>query len=395
MQGMLSALLFACSGDPDALPDLSAVPALPAPVLRYVAASSLNLRAAGRSDAPRLGALSINSPVTVMSPGSSWSEIEAANGATGWVDTAFLSPEPLTVDRARQAAAEASSAAAVLSWRQRSAALSPLDRTLLEELAEAYEATGDEAQASLIRQQLSWPAEILPVERIGAGGEVWLLVDTGLLEEAPFADGRPTMEKASLLGYPDASQWWVLPDVGAAVPARLARYEQDVLNECAGDFGVWAVLTLDEPLAPSGRALVATSSAVPQAWTVPIAPPSLSRAEAEQHLQDFAEPRSSDAITTSLAPSGDSWVGVARWAMTAEEDFFTTSAGIYVRITAEGAVRLIREEPELDSLALVPYGQRDLDGDGSPETFWGGCEVDIFGDGGLLETATPNTCCGC
>lgn len=392
---MISAFILACSGDDIAPPVLSTLSDRPVPVLRYVAASSLNLRAAGSAAAPRLGVLSINSPVTVMSPGSSWSEIEVANGSTGWVDTAFLSSEPLTVERARQAAAAAESAEEVLSWRQRSAALSPLDLTLLGELAEAYEATGDEAHASIIRQQLSWPAAILPVERIGAGGEVWLLVDTGLLEEAPFADDRPTMEKASLLGYPNEKEWWVLPDVGAAVPARLARFEQGVLNECAGDFGVWAVLTLSEPLPPSDRALVATHGPLPASWSEPVAPPRLSRAEAKRRLEAFAAPRSSDAITTRLAPAGDTWVGVARWAMTADGDFFTTSAGIYARITAEGAVRLIREEPELDSLALVPYGQRDLDDDGSPETIWGGCEVDIFGDGGLLETATPNTCCGC
>lgn len=392
MAAMLPVLLLACAGESPAPP--VAVPPAPAPATRYVTASSLNLRAAGAPDAPRLGGLSINSPVIVMNPGGAWAEVEAANGVKGWVDATYLAARPLTVDDALQQAASASDPAVVLSWRQRAAALSPLDRSLLSSLAEAYDAADAPELAAAIRQQLTWPAHLLPVERIGADGEVWLLVDTGLLEEAPFED-EPDPRRAELLGYPAASEWWVLPDIGAAVPARLDRYEQGVLNECAGDFGVWVVLTLTDPLPAGHRPLVATAGALPETWTQAIAPPSLSRAEAIETLTAFAEPRSSDAVTISLAPAGTTWLGVARWAMTEEADFFTTSEGVLVRIGVDGVVTLLREEPELDSLALTPYGQRDLDGDGTLETFWGGCEVDIFGDGGLLETSTPSTCCGC
>jgi hypothetical protein len=393
---MLPALLLSCFGElspPPPAPTLSS-PIPPTPVVRYVTASSLNLRAAGAADAPRLGILSINSPVLVLNPGAIWAEVEVGNGAKGWVDAKYLSDSPVTVDHALRQAAAAADPAAVLSWRQRAAALSPLDRSLLTSLAEAYAAAGDAERAEEIRRQLTWPAGILPVERIGARGEVWLLVDTGLLEEAPF-QGRPTLRRAEVLGYPGEKSWWVLPDIGAAVPARLDRYEQGVLNECAGDFGVWLVLRLEEPLPADRRPLVATAGPLPAVWQEATPAPLLSRAEATAKLMAFAEPRSGDAITVSLAPSGQTWLGVARWAITEEEDFFTTSEGVFVRISAETGVQLIREEPELDSLALIPYGQRDLDGDGKPETFWGGCEVDIFGEGGLLETSTPSTCCGC
>lgn len=394
MAAMLPVLLLACAGESLSPSAVTPSPPVVVPVARYVTASSLNLRAAGSSDAPRLGILSINSPVTVMNPGGVWAEIEAGNGTKGWVDAKYLAEGPVTVDHALRQAAASEDPVVVLSWRQRAAALSPLDRSLLSTLADAYEAAGDPEHAAAIRQQLTWPAELLPVERIGAGGEVWLLVDTGLLEEAPF-DGEPAMKRAENLGYPAETEWWVLPDIGAAVPARLERYEQGVLNECAGDFGVWVVLKLIEPLPVDRRPLIATAGPAPESWKQATEPPLLSREEAAAKLNAFAEPRSGDVITVSLAPAGTTWLGVARWALTEDADFFTTSEGVLVRIGADGVVKLLREEPELDSLALTPYGQRDLDGDGTLETFWGGCEVDIFGDGGLLETSTPSTCCGC
>lgn len=389
---MLSALLMACIGEPPS-PPVSAPPP-PVPQVRYVAASSLNLRASGAATAAKLGMLSINSPVTVLEPGRDWAKVEAANGAQGWVDADYLAAAPLTVDVARRQAQASEAPAAVLAWRQRAAALSPLDRTLLAELAEAYDGVGDGENAAMIRSQLAWPAHLLPVERIGAGGEVWLLVDTWL-QEPPFDGELPSPDQAALLDYPGAGDWQVLPSIGAAVPAAFDRYERGVLNECAGDFGLWVVLSLSEPLPEGHRALVATRGPVPETWAEATAAPLLSREAAAEKLRVFAGGYTNEDLSIVLAPSGETWLGTARWMTSEEEDFFTTSEGVLVRVLADGALRLIREERHLDMLSLRPVGQRDLDGDGSPETFWGGCEVDIFGDGGLLETSTPNTCCGC
>ncbi len=81
-------------------PPLPAKPAPPAPVSRqvfYVAAKRLNLRACAGMDCPKISLLEQNEVVEKLGQMDEWYEVMVKrDGSRGWVDSRYLSPEPVT-----------------------------------------------------------------------------------------------------------------------------------------------------------------------------------------------------------------------------------------------------------------------------------------------------------
>lgn len=115
--------------------------------LAWVRASSLNVRDAPDASAAVRARLALNAKLAIVERRGDWLRVSAPGGEAGWVAAAFVADAPLTLDAARQGAADATTDAERLSWWQRAAALAPEDPDVLTRLEAAYTAVGDTERA--------------------------------------------------------------------------------------------------------------------------------------------------------------------------------------------------------------------------------------------------------
>jgi hypothetical protein len=367
-------------------------PAAPAastqPETVFVLASTLNLRAEPLPDARKLGRVWMNSPVRVVQVQGTWTRVRTANEKEGWVDSAFLGAEPIPLDVASAKAAAATDPAERLTWAQRAAAIAPDDPATLRVLAAAYRATGDAAAADTVEARAAWP-EILPVVQPSAAAiEVELKVgDVSEGEKAVPA------EAWTALGVDAGWTWWVLPDRGAAVSAQLQGVRWAYSNECGGTATLRAVLAARLP--EGAVAVVATHGTPPASWRED-APP-VDRAPMVARLREAARAAGGKEPRWALAPVVGGWHGRAVWPGPEKEDeMFPPQLGVDLRLRVDGGV-VSSTRGTYDGLAPeLPLTERDLDGDGKPETVWDNqCQTRVLGPDGGVRAETDFRCCGC
>ena len=144
-------LLLACAADPSPAP--APPPAEVRVELVYVQASRLTLRNAPEGGA--LGSLGINTPLRVLNHQGGWIEVTAPSGLSGWVHGDYVAAERVSPEGLdAQIAAETDAEQRLALW-QRRAALAPTDPLVLEGLAMAYAATGNEEAAAKVRRAMA------------------------------------------------------------------------------------------------------------------------------------------------------------------------------------------------------------------------------------------------
>lgn len=338
---LVAVLLAACSGG---APDAGQAQADPVEAVApeptcYVIASRLNLRGGASAEAPLLGKLDINSPVVMLSSDGSFAQVRAGNGTEGWVSAEYLADERLDFDAAVQEArdhTDKGGAAAGLPWWQRAAAIYASDRTVLRGLADAYRASGDEETAARVERRLKWPEGVVPVVWRSDGRiEVervigWWEGLSGRELPSPL-----TAEQVQRFSLESPESWWVLPDVGPAVPAAVASLAGDVRTR-----------TLLRPEAGGWAA-----SAV---WELPI----------------------------------DEWQECGIGDCGLQRVNFELPDGGTLRET--GRDNLFVDFP------VLPLARRDIDGDGRVDVVQtDDCATYIEGADGALVASTAFRCCGC
>lgn len=401
-----SLLLAACSGEP-------AVPAIPAPPvtaeetptpepLRYTIASRLNLRSEASADAPKVGTLAINSRVVLLGTEGAFARIRTGNGVEAWVSAEFLGEKRLNradaVEEARQ-----HPGAEGLVWWQRAAAILAEDRTVMRGLADAYRASGDEENAAQVEQRLKWPEAIVPVAlpRLGTV-EVERL---SLFWEGELHRERPrtlTAAERRRLTLSSDESWWVLPDVGPAVRARVQEHRMDTINPCDGDHTVLSWLSA--PLPADRIGVAATLGTPPESWSEAVEPPRRSRAEANALIRQALDALGETAGATpriSLMPEPGGWAVTAIWDLpeARHKDCGVIPCGFQVvrlSLADSGAVAETGRREVFDLFPVRPVARRDVDGDGEPDLIeTDGCATTIRSGTGALLARTKGRCCGC
>ena len=355
---------------------------------RFVHASSLNVRAAPEASAALRGTLSINSEVAVLATKPEWAQVRVSNGTEGWVAAKFLAAERLTAVVASENARNADTAAEAVSWAQRAAAIDG-SREVLEQLREAYAKAGDADAAETVGTQLAWPHRLLPVTGTADGIRVEWEVGYGM-NAGPIPENRWMAH-----GLDPSETWWLLPDVGPAVQARVARFAVEPFNECAGDDVRFVELEPVEPL-PEGRfAVVASRGAPPAVWREAGDAPALSHAEALERVGRFASERAAaEDVQFQLGPSGKGWRGFVSWS---SGEYNELGASIYDRVevrVVDGEV--VEGDRDQTTERETLHTERDVTGNGHLErVLTDGCTTWVLDDEGHLVKGTGYRCCGC
>lgn len=201
------------------------------------------------------------------------------------------------------------------------------------------------------------------------------------------------------LGVDPEGPWWVLPDIGPAVPATI---DGVTFTAWGCDAGMGWQATFAYAL-PEGRTPIAVGhGTAPASWTAE-APhvPATPRAEAVAAVRAALEDRTNAFPSVGLAPVGQGWTGRVQWYVGgASEDGGHDDWRwriVHVDVDAHGVVTPTRTDTTTQADRLVvPRAHRDLDGDGTPE--WleiDDCHEQVRADDGRLILETPYRCCGC
>jgi len=359
---------------------------------RYVAASSLNLRA--EPGGTRIGHLAINSPVEVLETRDDQARVRAGNGKTGWVPTRFLDDAPLAFADTLERARGAQDAETRLSLAQRATALAPRDKEALTLLAAAYRALGRDREAAKVDQQLAWPQDLLPAGAHPPTDEGWLRLEfgttVGLGRQAPVRQGGTdralTAAEMERLGVAPGDPVWVLPTRSAAVQGTVKGMQARSFNECADSDGV--VLVTDAVLPDGEEAIAFTRAAPPSAWARAI--------EVRDSARDHVPTEDRGELTVSVVPEagGGSLVRV-RSVRASAEDVPTWTVEDYVVTGTEATRRdTFTSQGYLGPRMII--SARDIDGDGIAERVESaGCDTIILDADGVQRAASAPLCCGC
>ena len=363
------------------------------PDIRFVRASSLNLRA--EPDGDKTGKLSINSPLEVLKVAEDQAHVRVANGKEGWVPLAFLAESPITVAQALAEIAPASTPEKQLSWAQRAAAIDARDRDAMAALAAAYRATNQHRIARGIDRQLEWPDDLLLVGSHRPTEEGFITVEWGDIDGDSWGGrdfGTPLSDpQRAERGLHRDREVWVLPTRSGAVRGTIQTAQHILVNECGGTYATTVQIEAD---LPEGESALAWSLKTPPAsWLQPVDEVD-DNAEAE--LRAFLGEAADELALHAVIDDAGTFIRTARDTSDPQQDMAHWVMRDY-RIAPDGTITEAGgDEYNSYSGYSYPDAARDIDGDGHIDQFWGGgCGQHIIDHEGELRSRTSTTCCGC
>jgi hypothetical protein len=348
------------------------------PEVRYVQATTLNLRSAPASDAAVQVALPINARVTQIGSRDAFAQVTTASGRVGWVAGAFLADTPLTAELARQRTAEAATPAERLSWAERAVAVRP-DPAALTALEQAQRAAGDAEGATRTASERRWPSAILPSSHGLEASWVGPTVTT---------EGPLSARAMDHLGLDTTAPWWALLDAGPPVRLRLDLAMVGALD-CEGPKKAVGLTFAGE--IPEGRRAVAVVRGEPlPTWSTEPPPPPVPRQRAVDAASATAERRGWASPDVGIAPLPDGWlVRVVRsQELPIPSDYpihRVEVVELHVGVTDVTERRAWTTET-IHGVDRQPIAVRDVSGDGVPELIWADQITDLAG----VEIARPH-----
>ena len=221
--------------------------------------------------------------------------------------------------------------------------------------------------------------------------------DYALLNEA----GRDmTAEERQQAGIADDEEWWGLPREGPAVKVAVKRHVVSFQKTCGDEMAIYATeLDFDDHLG------LAIQGPPPPVWLQPAPASTISEAEAAQLIRQQLPTRYSDS-NNPLVITDDStgWQGWVEWCCPDSSDPLYRESTEEVEIRYRLPVTLSEDrtlqygEPYVQEVEMIgdfhPVLRRDIDGDGSLEVLWAGCQNYWTHDGESVVSNAGN-CCGC
>lgn len=365
-----------------------------ATITYYVQASSLRLRAKPSPRAKTKGRLRINYALEVLDAAGDFWRVKTRNGATGWVGSRFLGTKRLKLSEALARAERATNPGERLNWVQRAAALSPRDTKVLKRLRDAYLAKKDKRAAKMVDNLLSvlareWFPAPQDMETDGVWIE-WRAVDwSGAQSELPRA-------KWADYDVPVDRTFWVLPEHGAAVKAKVVAVRPNTWNECGGEQGI--ELRLDARLPKGERPLVVLGEAPPASWKQAVELPA--RAELEAAFAKYVRRhfKGRGEVFKSLVVHAGGATGRAAVVVGPGEIEEITQRYEIHDVTFDAAGKVLRSKKQtVDEMNVsLPVARRDITGDGEVETvYYDGCATSVIAVDGSQLFASAYRCCGC
>ncbi|MCB9651985.1 MAG: SH3 domain-containing protein [Deltaproteobacteria bacterium] len=373
----------------------SALPAqsLAGPETLYVQASTLRLRDKPTAKSKTKGRLSINFPLRILREEGEFVEVRALNQSTGWVGKAFLGPTRVTVEGALEQARSAKTPQDRLTWLQRAAALSPSDLEIMTQLRDTYRELKDAKAAAMVDTLVTvLKRRWFPIPQHLDPG-VWVE-----WHEAEWPGAETQIPKKDWAKY-DVTEdlvFWVLPEHGAAVPARVAEVWPDSWNECGGVTGI--NLKLDVKLPPGERALVAVLGEPPASWKRPAPAPDKAPIEAafEAYVAKALAGRGEVFKSLAVFPGGGYGVAAVYLGPADEHEIVGKYELHRVELDAAGRINKATKRTEEVLFLQLPVARRDVTGDGNVETIYDdNCSTYVESKDGAPLFSSYMRCCGC
>ena len=211
---------------------------------------------------------------------------------------------------------------------------------------------------------------------------------------------KMTAQELSTEGFLEDEEWWVLPNYGPAVKATVKRHFI-ISKKLCGDYGVFYATELEY----AGEASLAILGSPPEVWKEPATSSLWSKKEAQQFIRSQL-PKKYKKTMRSIDIIGDSegWHGSVEWCCPRKDDplyredeeMFTFQYKLPVHLLENksatfGDPQVLRVGMEGD---YTPFLRRDIDGDGSAETLWLGCQ-NYWTQNGKTIVSSIGDCCGC
>ena len=397
---MLSLLLLACSPtSPEPAPALPLAEVTPEPDdgVRYVMASTLNLRDAAGA---KTGRLAINTELQVLQQEGERSKVRVGNGSEGWVATKYLGEQPLEPAELVALAQSSEDPALRLASLQRAAAIDPSQSTLAALEAE-YRAQGDSRRAGIVAQQLAWPEHLKPAVQPYDQGIVQ--IEFPLSWEEPGTHEQRMARTKARIPIKVGDPVWVLPAYGPAVQGKVATLEWEGRNECSGESawvaGIHATLPKGEP------ALMVSLLPPPKSWSTAVPAAAIPQARAAKLLSAQVSTALGDEhhLDRELYRDGPNWRVVVRKDRPPEENdevqdtMFGYADRVEVVTTPQGGTKVLSQSiVNLDNEDFEDWRvSRDLNGDGTMEELrFSDCNTIVY-DQGSVQAFSIYRCCKC